>query len=231
MKLAPGITDIDYGFVRSYLVECEGRLTLVDTGVAHQAERVLDEVRQIGRAPRDLDTIVITHAHVDHTGSCAELAEQTGARVLAHRLDAPVIRGEAEICPPVLSELERPYLEQANSRVVPAPPCRVDVELEDGMDLDLGGGASVIHVPGHTPGSIAVYMSGLRTLFCGDAVASLGGRPILGFFNCDTDSAARSFLRLSELDFDVECFGHGEALVADAATSFRRLAERIAKAI
>ncbi len=66
-------------------------------------------------------------------------------------------------------------------------------------------------------------------LFCGDAVASLNGRPIVGFFNCDSDEAVRSFLRLAELDFDAAYFGHGEPLQSEGVVAFRRRAERLAQ--
>ena len=229
VQVVDGIHEITYGFVQSYLVEDGDRLTLIDTGVANQADAVLEAIAGIGRQPGDLREIVLTHGHVDHTGSAADLAEHTGATVLAHSLDAQVIRGEAVICPPILSDLERPYAEEAASRVVPSPPCPVDRELGDGDRLDIAGGARVMHLPGHTPGSIAIYLQERRILFCGDAVASLNGRPIVGFFNCDPDQARESFLGLAEIDVDVACFGHGTALVGDASASFRRLARHLAR--
>jgi glyoxylase-like metal-dependent hydrolase (beta-lactamase superfamily II) len=227
MEIVDGIHAIDYDFVSAYLVEDRDHLTLIDTGVADAAVKVLDEIARIGRKPSDLQQIVLTHAHFDHTGSVADLVELTGAAVLVHRLDAPVARGDAAICPPILSDLERPYAEQASSRVLPAAPCAVDRELDDGDVIEISEGATVVHVPGHTPGSIALYLWRQRALICGDAVASLNGRPIVGFFNCDPEQAARSFARLAEMDFDVACFGHGDPLLGDGARAFRRLAERL----
>ena len=123
--------------------------------------------------------------------------------------------------------LTRGSFGMAASRVTPAPSCAVDRELEDGHRLDIGGGAVVMHVPGHTPGSIALHLPAERTLICGDAVASLNGRPIVGFFNCDPEQARGSFLRLAELDIDSAYFGHGTPLMSDAAAAFRRLAVRL----
>jgi glyoxylase-like metal-dependent hydrolase (beta-lactamase superfamily II) len=218
---------VNYGFVQSYLIEERDRLTLVDTGVAQQPRPVLELIAGLGRMPADLKLIVLTHGHADHTGSAAELVERLGAEVVAHRADAPVIRGEAEICPPVLSDLERPYAEQAASRVVPAPPCHVDVEVAGGEELDVWGGLRVIHVPGHTPGSIALYATATRTLFCGDTVASIEGRPILGFFNCDPARTAQSFRALAELDVEAAYFGHGPPVLQDAGAALCRVAERL----
>ena len=221
------IHTIDYDFVSAYLIEERERLTLVDTGVAGTSAQVFDEIARIGRKPSDLREIVLTHAHIDHTGSVADLAERTGAAVLAHRLDAPVVRGAAAICPPVLSELERPYAEQAASRVLPAPDCAVTRELDDGDRIEIGAGARVVHVPGHTPGSIALHLPAERVLICGDAVASLNGRPIVGFFNCDPALAQRSFMQLARLDFDAAYFGHGTPLLERASEAFGKVAARI----
>jgi glyoxylase-like metal-dependent hydrolase (beta-lactamase superfamily II) len=59
-----------------------------------------------------VDRIVLTHGHVDHTGSAAELRESTGAPVQAVPGDAAVIRGEAEMAPSVLQDTERPIVER-----------------------------------------------------------------------------------------------------------------------
>ena len=96
--------------------------------------------------------------------------------------------------------------------VLPAPPAPVVLEVEDGDSLAIGGGATVLHVPGHTPGSIALYLAAERILFTGDTIASVETTPILGPFNCDRAAAIRSFRRLAALDVRLACFGHGSPL-------------------
>jgi len=228
MEIIPGVHVIELGFVQAYLYDEAGRLTLIDTGLATQSAVILDAIAALGRKPEALRQVVLTHSHADHTGSVAELVERTDAQVIAHALDAPVVRGDVPEPPPVLSEAERPYAEAAIAMTPPAPPCRVDREVVDGDEIDLGGTGFVVHVPGHTAGSVAVYVPKRKLLFCGDAAARLPeGDVIVGVFNVDTVQARQSLRKLAALDFETACFGHGAPIDRDAAIAFRRLAERL----
>ncbi|GAA1324286.1 hypothetical protein GCM10009647_059710 [Streptomyces sanglieri] len=123
---------------------------------------------------------MITHGHCDHYGAAQELADRHGAEILAHGLDAAVIRGEEAVAAPVPLDREIPLWE--NGQTVPAaPPTRVYRELADGDDLGFGSEARVVHVPGHAPGSIGIHLSRHGVLFTGDTVARVdrvdAGRP------------------------------------------------------
>jgi glyoxylase-like metal-dependent hydrolase (beta-lactamase superfamily II) len=100
--------------------------------------------------------IVLTHAHADHIGACAELKENTGAELLVHREDAPLLTD------PHLNLTA--YLGPARSF---PPPDRV---LADGDEVEVGKGIrlQVLHTPGHTRGSICLFGAGL--LFSGDTL-------------------------------------------------------------
>ena len=233
MEVIEGVHTIEgLGVGRAYLYQEADRLTLIDTGLPGSVERVFGAIERIGRRPEDLRQIVITHHHRDHTGALAGVVERTGAQVLVHALDAPVVRGERP--PPGPSgrgvwRLVNPLLARGNRG---APPARVDRELADGDEIELDSGARVLHVPGHTAGSIALYLPGRRVLFTGDAAANaLGlGPPSgpFGLFNEGRAQCAASFRKLAELDFDAAFFGHGKPLDRDASRAFRRLAEKLA---
>jgi len=229
MEIVPGVHVIDLGLVQAYLYAEADRLTLIDTGLTTSGERIVDEIEGLGRRPSDLAQIVVTHHHADHAGALAELAERSGARVLAHALDAPVVRGDADPEEAQLSDVERAFHDKIAGLVPPSPPARVDCELQDGDEIDLDGGATVVHVPGHTAGSIAVYVPRRRLLFSGDAAArGPEGHVMVGVFNVDPAETRRSFAKLAELDFDVACFGHGPPLDREASRAFRRVAAKMA---
>ncbi|MFJ9594122.1 MBL fold metallo-hydrolase [Streptomyces virginiae] len=207
---------------QAYLWQDGGALTLVDAGNAESAAAIEGAIRSLGLLPERLERIVLTHCHRDHVGAAGELAARWGARVLAHRLDAPVVRGERPVPEPVLLDWEIPLY--AHGLTVPeAPPTPVDRELEDGDALGFGDGAHVVHAPGHTDGSIGIHLPRHGVLFTGDCVAAVGP-PMLGVFNVDRVRAIESFRRLAALEPSVACFGHGDPLTVDTASALAEAA-------
>ncbi|MEU5807803.1 MBL fold metallo-hydrolase [Streptomyces sp. NPDC047718] len=200
----------------------DGSLTLIDAGHRSSAPEIEQAIRSLGHAPNQLARIVLTHCHRDHVGAADELAGRWGARVLAHRLEAPVIRGEQPVPDPVLLDWEIPLYEHGMT-VPEAPPTRVDIEVQDGDVLPFGDGAVVVHSPGHTPGSIGIHLPRHSVLFTGDCVAGVG-QVMLGVFNVDREQARASFRRLAALAPSVACFGHGDPLTEDTASVLRTAA-------
>jgi glyoxylase-like metal-dependent hydrolase (beta-lactamase superfamily II) len=87
---------------QAYLWRDADGITLVDTGMVGSAQAIERAVRTLGCAPSDVDRVVITHFHDDHAGGAAEVGSWPGVTILAHRCDAPVIRGETPGPPPDL---------------------------------------------------------------------------------------------------------------------------------
>lgn len=200
--------------LNAYLWVGPDGVTMVDTGAPGSAEELTAALHQLGRSPSDVARLVLTHAHEDHTGSAAEVAAWGDVVVVAGGPDAAVIRGDAAPHPFALTDAEQALRSAMGAPPAPAPACRVDVEVTDRDVLDFAGGAHVIAVPGHTPGSIAVHLPVLRTLLTGDIAAELNGKVVLGPFNTDRVQARASLRRLATLDVHVLAFGHGEAVSA-----------------
>lgn len=221
--VVPGVYLLEFEIGQVYLWDWGEGLTVVDTGIAGSAVAILQALEAIGRRPEQVKEIVLTHFHDDHRGGAAELVERTRARVMAHRADAPVIQGHQPQTPPVLTDFERPIAEAVFPRVPQARPVDVNQVLEDG-DATAGGG-TIVGVPGHTPGSIALLVPRLGVLFTGDTIAFYDGDPILGVFNIDRAEAIESVRKQARLEFDVACFGHGAPIVGGASRRIRALTE------
>jgi glyoxylase-like metal-dependent hydrolase (beta-lactamase superfamily II) len=217
--LTSQLTLLRFSVGQAYVWRDGDELTLIDTGPAGSGPDIASALAPLGRLRR----IVLTHFHDDHAGSAAELAAG-GVQVLAHRADAPVIRGERPGPPPAFTPAERELHARVAAGLPAAPACRVDVELDEGDRLEVGDGAEVLSVPGHTDGSVALHLPADGVLFTGDLIAEWNGEPIPGPFNVDPDTAVRSSRRLAALpDVDIACFGHGEPLVGQARDRLRRL--------
>lgn len=224
VQVTADITMLRFPVGQAYLVRVPAGFVLVDSGPAGAGPDVLAALAAAGGAPGDLREIVLTHAHKDHTGSAAALAAATGATIAAGGPDADAVRGHAPVPPPVLLEWESELYESTARSVPEAPPTPVHRELADGDRLDWGLAARVLHVPGHTPGSVAVHLPDHGVLFTGDTVAIWGGGPIPGVFNTDRALLADSYARLAALDTGTALFGHGEPLTGDAGAVLRAAA-------
>ncbi|HEY8739928.1 MAG TPA: MBL fold metallo-hydrolase, partial [Candidatus Dormibacteraeota bacterium] len=173
-EVAHGVYEIAIAqvFVNAFLVVGDS-LVLVDTGLPGRTAQLLSAVRQAGRDPSEVRHVAITHHHVDHTGSLAAIVRATGARVYAHRLEAPILRGD-EAPPPLMGRSvgSRVFL-AVLQRLGPtaAAPAQVDHEVADDEELE-GTGLRVIYTPGHTRGHVSFLHATSGALFVGDAAAS-----------------------------------------------------------
>jgi glyoxylase-like metal-dependent hydrolase (beta-lactamase superfamily II) len=216
LTVTPNLTMLRISGWQVYVWRDGDSATLIDTGAPGSGADITSAVPGI-------DRILLTHGHVDHIGSAAELRTSTGALVMAGEGDAAVIRGETDMPPPVFEDWEVPIYERVSAGLPNvAPPVPVDRELSDGEVLNFGGGAHVLAIPGHTEGSIAVHLPEHGVLFTGDTIANVGS-VMLGTFNQDRARAVASFQRLAALDVETACFGHGEPIVSRAGDRIREV--------
>jgi len=196
------------GTSSAYLLEGDAGLAMVDAGFPRQEQRVLRKMRALGR--EDLRLIFITHAHLDHYGSAAALRRRTGAPIAIHRADADAMaRGET----PLGKTRGRGRLTRllliafgALLRPEPTPP---DILLSDGGNLRAYGlEATVLHAPGHTPGSSCLIVEE-RLAFAGDLLSTVGRPHVQRYYAHDWSLIPKSLARLQALKPERVYAGHG----------------------
>ncbi|WP_435016493.1 MBL fold metallo-hydrolase [Tundrisphaera sp. TA3] len=221
--VVPDLWQVSLGPVNAFLLEAGDGLTLVDTGVAGCGPKIAEAVREIGREPSDIRHIIVTHCHVDHAGSLAEIKRITGATATMHPLDAAMVRkGEGarplHRTPGLANALICRFLIGAMPTTV--EPAEVEHEVGDGDTLP--GGLRAIHVPGHCAGQIALLWTRHGgVLFAADAAAHAFGLALSPMHE-DLDEGRASLAKLSAFDFEVACFGHGSPIRSGASGQFRR---------
>jgi len=197
----------------AYLVRSNEGITVVDTGLPGSAGKILAYIESIGCHHSDVKTIVLTHPDMDHAGSAARLKEETHAKVAIHEADAPRLSGEKEL--KAVKEVLGLFLRVAGA-VMRFSRLKADVFLKDSDIID---GLTVIHTPGHTEGSICLYLPA-RALFVGDALLTNDERTLSlprKSMSMDMDQAKESIKKVSQLEYSVLLPGHGPPIEQNAS--------------
>ncbi|GIF63087.1 beta-lactamase-like hypothetical protein [Asanoa ishikariensis] len=166
--------------------------------------------------------LALTHSHLDHSGGAHEFRERAAHSAEADTLAAGppaslygpelfeklAIRDVGEPPPGLLLDaLPRPDYEPRGYRVEPAPPTRL---VDDGDRIELGGRAlTVLHLPGHCAGSIALLEERTGVLFSGDV--SYDDVLIDTLPDSSVPAYRRSMERLMKLEVSVVHPGHGHS--------------------
>jgi glyoxylase-like metal-dependent hydrolase (beta-lactamase superfamily II) len=221
-QVSPGIYRLFTRYTNWYLLKDGGRLTVLDAGLPGDWRAFTSALSGLGHTPTDIDAILITHHHPDHAGN-AERLRSSGARVLAHPADAPYLRGERRLRRRnVVPYLRHPWyavymLHLLANGVTRTPAVAQLDELADGEVVDVPGSPRVIHAPGHTAGSCALFLEDRSLLFSGDALVTLdmtrgrtGPRIIKGPVTEDTGLALDSLEALAATKAETVLPGHGE---------------------
>ncbi len=173
-----------------YLIGGEAML-LVDSGAGESFERIVGNIRSLELNPERLRAVIATHAHIDHIGALHRFREEFGMEIMAHELEVEAIEAGVGT--------------GAEFYGVEYTPCKVDIILTGPEQVLQYGGQDLkaIHIPGHSPGSIAVLLEAEKKI--------LFGQDIHGpyFLNGSNVAQARlSLQRLVDLEVDILCESH-----------------------
>jgi hydroxyacylglutathione hydrolase len=215
---------IDTGGVNCYLLKAgSGDFTLVDTGFASKRAVLERGLQSAGCAPGSLRLIILTHGDSDHTGNSAYLREKYGAKIGMHPADMGMVE-HGDMSWNRKAKPDRVAWFFRLIMLLTGRPAEVDlftpdVALEDGAELaGYGLDARVLHLPGHSMGSIGILTAG-GDLFCGDLVWNIGK---LSFhFADDLTAAYASIEKINRMDVRTIYPGHGKPFSAERLVKSR----------
>src|SRR3954451_6411906 len=229
IQLAPGvfrIPTVGKDLVNSFaLLEDDGSVTLVDTGLKRAPAKIVAALESMGKHPHDVTRIVLTHVHPDHAGGAAEMSRQTGAPLFVHGDDHDwATTGRISGAQDKSTRLGRLMSRTGAAKIEPFTP---GPALTDGEVLPVAGGLRVIHTPGHSPGHISLLHEPTRTLVTGDALFNwrfLRRTRISPAALCWNFTMTKSTAhRLAEVEYDVAAFTHGTEITDGARETVRGL--------
>lgn len=199
---------------------------LVDAGMPKSGDEIIKVAEERYGTDKAPSAIILTHGHFDHVGSIVDLILEWNVPVYAHPMEFPFLTGDQAYPEPDTS-VEGGMLAKISS-LYPNKPIDIQEALQmlppDGSVPDLPGW-HWIHVPGHTPGQIALFREKDRLLISADAFVTVKqdsmykvlvqkkevcGPPV--YLTTDWDEAYRSVKRLAELNPDTVISGHGTAM-------------------
>jgi len=215
--------------VPCYLVTTRDGYDLIDSGDASDRDRLEKELALAGVKPGNLKLVLLTHGDFDHAGNAAFLQKKYVAKVAMHVQDSVMVtRGDMSWGRKARPDRVTPFgklimfisglIASKNSFETFKP----DFYIEDGQDLsEYGFDARVIHLPGHSKGSIGILTTGGvpspgsgQVLFCGDLLMNMF-RPELHFMIDDLAGCSASVERLKSLPIGTVYPGHGKPFLLE----------------
>ena len=208
-RIAPGVYQLRTIGVRVTAIFGESGVVLVDSGGRGSLGLISAGLKALDSSLEMVRLIVLTHYHPDHAGNLSKLVDATSAKVAVHRREVSIINGDEAVPSPyrhsLVAGLTKPFLSKLYGG-----PVAVDYPLEDGDSLPELDHVQAIHTPGHTSGSLCLYVAPHKTLIVGDALRHRFGRlgPPAASVTRDPAQAMKSLEKLLALDIDTICFGH-----------------------
>jgi hydroxyacylglutathione hydrolase len=235
--IAEGVYRIPARHANTYLVEADNGLVLVDTGMPGSENHILKAVTSLGRKPSDVKLILLTHRHWDHIGSSAALKKETSGTLVSHPFEKPYVAGTLVVITPkawsLYGHIARRVLAIASStkklfRLTKYTPVLVDEASDEESVLEsVGLDGSIVWTPGHTKGSVSLFLNKSRIAIIGDLLMNKRGKLREPLFMENTSQTMSSVQRILDLHPVILCPGHGKPLPPSKV----RIKQRVTKPV
>ncbi|MFO8055659.1 MAG: MBL fold metallo-hydrolase [Bacteroidales bacterium] len=205
------IIKVKTGQTNSYLIHTPDGYILVDTGTANQTKKVERALKKAGAGIEQIKLIIVTHAHYDHVGSLQEIKRKSGASVLVHEKEKRLLQAGKTDFPAGTYFLTK-LLASAGNSFMQGKYKPVDADIimiTDNYSLqDFGIEGEVIHTPGHTEGSISVFIEG-EHLICGDTFFNVFPNSVYPLFANNQTQLLETWQKIEQLNCKTFYPGHG----------------------
>jgi hydroxyacylglutathione hydrolase len=215
------IRTINLGFVNCYLIHTSDGFILVDIGIPGSRGNLEKSLASAGCKPENLKLIILTHGDIDHSGSAAYFREKYQSKIAMHRGDAVMVEGaemrpKRKVTSPIMRMMHviMRLTGSTEKMVTRFERFKPDIDLEEGQSLQAYGlDAAVLHIPGHTAGSIAI-LTGCGELTSGDTLENRGSPRPAGIIPDEIEFAA-TLKRMAKLNVTTVFPGHGKPFRMD----------------
>jgi len=186
-------------------------LTLIDPGLTGKGKYKIQSLQKMGIDLLSIKRIIMTHTHFDHIGCLSEIQKQIpGAELWIHTREAdPLEKGDDRTVYGM--DMFRSMCQMQYGLKPGAFRVEIHRKLQGGESLDLGGMVwEVIHIPGHSMGSIALYSKTEKILIPGDVIYADYAIGRFDLHGANATELKKSLHRLAELQVNVLLPGHNE---------------------
>ena len=186
-------------------------LSLIDPGLVGKGSYKIQSIQKAGIELSAIKRVIMTHTHLDHIGCLSEIQKQMPwAELWVHRLEADLLEQGDERAVYGMDMFKSFCQEQF--RLKPgAFKFQVNRKLNGGETLDLGDtGWEVIHIPGHSLGSIGLYHRPMKILIPGDVIYADFAIGRFDLYGANASELKRSLMKLTELEVDILLPGHNQ---------------------
>lgn len=221
------------------IVTDESGFILIDSGYPADGPLVLRSIEHLGLKPADAQAMLITHGHVDHTGSAAHFSTAYGTPILCSPQELAHVQGQVKhqvTAKQVVPRAWRPrvfrwMIHAIKAGSLSAKPAVKAMAWDAQMLQNLPGKPEPVLAPGHTPGNAVIVLPGKGVIVTGDTFVTghplrrhTGPQMLHPMYHHEPAAAVAAIRHLDSIDASVILPGHGPALtmpLSDALASIR----------